>query len=59
MAIVRVECEIAEPLRLLLRVTTVDDVTARTTAPEAAPFDDVDAVLEHLRRWLEQWVDLR
>jgi hypothetical protein len=56
MAIVRVELEDAAERRLI-RVTTVDDVTARAPVGPGAPFADSDAALAYLRGWLERWLE--
>jgi len=55
LAIVRVEAEIAAPAKLLIRISTVDDVTQRDGTPAGEPFGDVDAAIAHLRGWLEAW----
>jgi hypothetical protein len=56
LAIVRVELEETDASRVLLRVTTVDDVTRREPMPEGEPFADVEAALAYLRSWLDSWL---
>jgi hypothetical protein len=56
MAIVRVELEGGDPSRVLLRITTVDDVTSRERVPDGEPFADVDAAFAYARAWLERWL---
>lgn len=59
LAIVRVEAEIATPAKLLIRVSTVDDVIQRDGTPAGEPFGDVDAAIAYLREWLQAWAAAR
>jgi hypothetical protein len=56
MAIVRVEADPTEPAQVLLRVTTVDDVTQGGAPPPGGAFADADAALAYLRTWLDCWL---
>jgi hypothetical protein len=57
MAIVRVELEGTDARRVLLRITTVDDVTSRERVPDGEPFADVDAAFAYARAWLDRWLE--
>jgi hypothetical protein len=56
MAIVRVEMEGTDRRRVLLRITTVDDVTSGERVPDGEPFASVDAAFAYARAWLERWL---
>jgi hypothetical protein len=56
MAIVRVELEGSDAGRVLLRITTVDDVTIRERPPDGEPFADVEAAFTYVRAWLNRWL---
>jgi hypothetical protein len=55
MAIIRIEIG-DDAGRLLIRITTVEDITEREPAGRGAPFADPQAALEYLGAWLEQWI---
>jgi hypothetical protein len=56
MAILRVEVEVADASRVLLRITTIDDIGRRESAPEGEPFADPAEAIAYLQAWLERWI---
>jgi hypothetical protein len=53
-AVVTIECEESTPERLLIRVRTVEDVSADAPSLKR-PFATVDNALTYMREWLEKW----